>query len=676
MSLSSVVAPRAVLLGRAILGSALALWLAAGAIQAQPAPQASGPTASEALAIGKALAAEGEYREAIAQLRLAVEREPADAYLRLELAGLAYRLGRADEAVEQAREARRLSPDDPDVLAGVADVLLGLAGEREELLVEAQQALERRLELVPDEPQTLHSLGRLHHSRGDFARAEEMYRRLLAAVPESRAAGSQLLNLLLQRGKKDEAAALLREQVAETPDALDVRLSLADLLSELEEHAEAVTLLRDAPAEQAKHPEVTRRLAFELYRTGDVAGAAGLIDELLAQADRDAASSAGASSAGASSAGASAEPSRLVLQLRLFRALLLEEQGRGAEAVADLERLHATMPGDPEVGLSLARLLAEGERSAEAERLLRDLLARLERAGDGETPTAGRVRLELAQILSQERDWQAVLALADVVKPVAGEPGLGTAAMLLRTDALVGLGRAEEALAGLQPGSGVATEAVHAKRAEVLLELGRDVEAGEELARLGEGSEAVRRAADVYQRAGRHERAVPLLERLLGAEPESTDLRFRLAAAYERTGQHPRAVDAFQELLRRQPDFHMALNYLGYMWAEKGENLADARRLVERALELDPGNPAYIDSLGWIYFRQGDHRLALEQLQRAARLLPRDGTVQEHLGDVLRALGNAAEARTAYERALAAGDDNAEQVQRKLREVERGLPRR
>ena len=71
------------------------------------------------------------YREAIAQLRLAVEREPADAYLRLELAGLAYRLGRADEAVEQAREARRLSPDDPDVLAAVADVLLGLAGERE-----------------------------------------------------------------------------------------------------------------------------------------------------------------------------------------------------------------------------------------------------------------------------------------------------------------------------------------------------------------------------------------------------------------------------------------------------------------------------------------------------------------------------------------------------------------
>ena len=669
MSLPWVLARRAVLLRRAILGSALALASAAGPTQgapAQPAPRASAPTASEALAIGKALAAEGDYREAIAQLRLAVEREPADAYLRLELAGLAYRLGRADEAVEQAREARRLSPDDPDVLAGVADVLLGLAGEREELVVEAQQALERRLELVPDEPQTLHSLGRLHHSRGDFARAEEMYRRLLAAVPESRAAGSQLLNLLLQRGKKGEAAALLREQVVETPDALDVRLSLADLLSELEEHAEAVSLLRAAPADQAKHPEVTRRLAFELYRTGDAAGAAGLVDELLAQAD----------GAAADSSGASAEPSRLVLQLRLFRALLLEEQGRGAEAVADLERLHATMPGDAEVGLSLARLLAEGERSAEAERLLRDLLARLERAGEGETSTAGRVRLELAQILSQERDWQAVLALADVVEPVAGEPGLGTAAMLLRTDALVGLGRAEEALAALQPGSGLATEAVHAKRAEVLLELGRDAEAGEELARLGEGSEAVRRAADVYQRAGRHERAVPLLERLLGAEPESTDLRFRLAAAYERTGQHPRAVDAFQELLRREPDFHMALNYLGYMWAEKGENLADARRLVERALELDPGNPAYIDSLGWIFFRLGDHRQALEQLQRAARLLPRDGTVQEHLGDVLRALGNAAEARSAYERALAAGDDNAEQVQRKLQEVERGLPRR
>ena len=657
--------PQRLLARRVLLAGALAMPLAAAA-WAQAPDEDRRPTASEALAIGKALAAEGEYREALAQLRLAVEREPSDAYLRLELAGLAYRLGRNDEALTQAREARRLSPDDPDVLGGVADVLLGLAGDRDELVGEAQQVLERRLELVPDDPQTLHSLGRLHHSRGDFGRAEEMYRRLLAAAPESRAAGSQLLQLLLQRGKKDEAAALLRDQLAETPDVLEARLSLADLLSDLDDHAGAVEVLRAAPAGQAAHPEVARRLAFELYRTGDLAGASALLDELLARAR---------SSDGGS--GERSAPSRVELQLRLFRALLLEEQGRGGEALTELEQLHAAMPGDPEVGLSLARLLAGGERAAEAERLLRELLTRLERSGDEKTPTADRVRLELAQILAERDEWQGVLALAEAVDQTeASEGGLATAALLVRADALVGLGRTDEALAALQPGSGPAAGAIVAKRAEVLLGLDRDAEAAQELAKLGQGRAADQHAAEVYQRAGRHDQAVPVLERLVRAEPESMELRFRLAAAYERTGQRPLAVGAFRELLRREPDFHMALNYLGYMWAEHGENLADAQRMVERALELDPGNPAYIDSLGWVYYQQGDHRRALEQLQRAARLLPGDGTVQEHLGDVLRALGNVTEARSAYQRALAAGEDNAEQVQRKLEEVERGLPRR
>jgi tetratricopeptide (TPR) repeat protein len=409
---------------------------------------------------------------------------------------------------------------------------------------------------------------------------------------------------------------------------------------------------------------VIRRLAFELYRTGELAAASALIDDLLA---RRAATEPGARTV---------DPSGAEVRLRLFRALLLEEQGLEAEALAELERLHAALPADAEVGLSLARLLAADERAAEAEQLLRELLGKLDRAGEAEAAMADRARLELAQIVAEQRRWEEVLALVEDLSPATTEPALRTAGVLLRTDALVGLGRAEEALGGLAPAAGLSSQAIHGKRAEVLLGLGREREAAQELARLGDDDEARRRAADVYQRAGRHDRAVPLLEQLVGAEPASNELRFRLAAAYERSGQRPAAVDAFRELLRREPDFHLALNYLGYMWAETGENLPDARRMVERALELDPGNPAYIDSLGWIYFRQGDHESALEQLQRAARLLPQDGTVQEHLGDVLRAMGNVAEARSAYQRAVAAGEENAEQVQRKLEEVERDLPRR
>jgi tetratricopeptide (TPR) repeat protein len=240
-------------------------------------------------------------------------------------------------------------------------------------------------------------------------------------------------------------------------------------------------------------------------------------------------------------------------------------------------------------------------------------------------------------------------------------------------EALAGLGRKEEALALLGQTSGLGPTALAAKRAEVLLSLGRDEEAAVELAKLPAGSEGKDRTAEVYQRSGKHAQAIPLLLELLEGDPSSVDLRFRLGAAYERSGNVPEAVTVFRELLARSPDHSMALNYLGYMWAEQGENLPEALRLVERAVQLDPDNAAYIDSLGWVYFRMGDYGQAVEQLERAARLLPGDGTVQEHLGDALRAAGKMPEARMAYRRALALGDTDASQVRRKLEEVERDL---
>ncbi|HXT22610.1 MAG TPA: tetratricopeptide repeat protein, partial [Thermoanaerobaculia bacterium] len=75
------------------------------------------------------------------------------------------------------------------------------------------------------------------------------------------------------------------------------------------------------------------------------------------------------------------------------------------------------------------------------------------------------------------------------------------------------------------------------------------------------------------------------------------------------------------------------------------------------------------------YFRLGDFPHAVEELEKAAKMLPSDGTVQEHLGDALRALGRIPEARTAYERALQLGDGDTAQVRRKLDEVEQGEPR-
>jgi len=638
------------MLRRAVFAAGLtALLPVAFALRASEAqtPPATGSSPTEAFVIGRMLVLEGDFGSARELLDRAAAAAPRDPYLRLELAGLALRMGRIDDATREARQALALAPDDPDVLRSAAEALLAVSDGDARLLEEARVALEKLLTLREEDPDALQALARLYSSAGERTRAEQMLRRLAAAAPDARQVTNQLLHLLLERGAKGEAAALLREQLARDPEALEVRLGLADLLSDTGDHANSVKVLREAPGDQAKQGDVLRRLAFELYRSGDVPAANALVDSLLA-------------------AGPDA-------RLRLFRALLLEEQGKDDEALKELEILHGEIPADPEVGLSLARMLARGDKREEARAMLKELIADLSGGGPERRAVADRARLELAQLLAEEERWGEVVPILDDLD--GRQPATRAAATLLRVDALVGLDRKDEALAQLEPAAGLPPQALAAKRAEVLLALGRDGDAARELAKLPPGPEGKGRAAQVYQSAGHHAEAIPLLLELLDADPGSVELRFRLGAAYERTGRVSEAASAFQTLLERSPDNSMALNYLGYMWAEKGENLPDALRMIRRAVELEPDNAAYIDSLGWVYYRLGDFAQAIEQLERAAHMLPADGTVQEHLGDALRAVGKLGEARTAYRRALALGDSDASKVQRKLEEVERDQPR-
>ena len=102
------------------------------------------------------------------------------------------------------------------------------------------------------------------------------------------------------------------------------------------------------------------------------------------------------------------------------------------------------------------------------------------------------------------------------------------------------------------------------------------------------------------------------------------------------------------------PEYHNAMNYLGYMWADINRNLDQAAKYITRANELDSDNAAYVDSLGWLYYRQGKHAEALAELRRAAELTKEepDSTIHEHIGDALHALGQADEAQAEWETAL------------------------
>ena len=176
------------------------------------------------------------------------------------------------------------------------------------------------------------------------------------------------------------------------------------------------------------------------------------------------------------------------------------------------------------------------------------------------------------------------------------------------------------------------------------------------------------------------EKAIPLLEPLVADTEDNPEflehVLFDLGRSLERAGQYDRAVAIFQRLLALDQDHADASNYLGYMLAERGERLTEAKKLIERALKIDPENGAYLDSLGWVYYQ-------LKQYENAARWLDRALTVEEetlrqtnpnspivdglrenlaviheHAGDTAHKMGDFSRASHHYERAIEFDPDN------------------
>lgn len=146
---------------------------------------------------------------------------------------------------------------------------------------------------------------------------------------------------------------------------------------------------------------------------------------------------------------------------------------------------------------------------------------------------------------------------------------------------------------------------------------------------------------------------------------------FAYGVAAEQAGQTERAAELLAKSIQLDPsNAANAYNYLGYMWAEKGERLDEALQLITQALAMEPENPAFIDSLGWCYYQLGRYEEALVQLQKAADTLePEDSVVFEHLGDVQMALGNTTAAEEAWQRAIAIEPRNAVLIQRIRKKV-------
>ena len=126
----------------------------------------------------------------------------------------------------------------------------------------------------------------------------------------------------------------------------------------------------------------------------------------------------------------------------------------------------------------------------------------------------------------------------------------------------------------------------------------------------------------------------------LSTKPEDVEyVDFLRGSTYERQKKYEEAETEFKKVLAADPQSAVTLNYLGYMNADRGVRLDESLNYIREAVSLDPTNGAYLDSLGWAYFRMGKYDLAEENLTKALLHMSSDPTVQDHLGDLYQKTG-------------------------------------
>jgi tetratricopeptide (TPR) repeat protein len=382
--------------------------------------------------------------------------------------------------------------------------------------------------------------------------------------------------------------------------------------------------------------------------------------------------------------------------IRPYGSLFAYQQAMALDYAGRNEAALATYAAAADGGMFLppaverhADLLARAGRGEEALALLRRdanssnpaLVAAEGRLAAGQAIVAGRITpaygaavglYGLAAIFQQEGD--AANALATLTISLMLDPALDPARLSF-AQIQASLGHADlarDVLARIPPTSPYAS-AARTMQAWSLVDQGREDEALAMARTAADAGDLRSRRAlgDLYRSLRRYDEAERIYTELIGEAGDDWRLYFSRGAARERLGRWPEAEADFRRALELSPEQPEVMNYLGYTWVDRGENLQEGLALIQRAVELRPNSGAIIDSLGWAYYRLGDYARALNYLERAVELEPADPTLNDHLGDVYWRLGRRIEARFQWQRALTLNPDDAAAIEAKL---EHGLP--
>jgi pentatricopeptide repeat protein len=594
--------------------------------------------------LGGHLESTGELERAMAAFREAARLDPESAEIRAELAGFFARQGRVEDATREARAALALDPANHEANRILGSILASLAepgdggdaGDRAP--GEAALHLERgrRGDGTDADPALDLVLARLYVRSRQHDKAitllQEMLEREL--IPEA------YLLLAEAWNSAGNAAAATRALEAGAQASPRLLLSLAEMYEGQQRWADAAAAYERAAALTPQSAEVKTRWAGALLNAHDDEAATVRAREMLEQLaasqpanDRTLYLLSQAQRRSRDLAGAEATARRVIA---------LDPKGLwGPWALAQVLEDRRDYAG---VVTTLSAALSEGStRERPASRQTSVMLTHLAFAQlqlgqhDDAAATFTKAKdasggddtfdLYLAQAYVSARRFDQALS---VVGPLRAKDPLDARLAQLEARALAGSGRAAEAITTLR-----ALTDADAEQPSVYLSL-----------------------ADILADEGRGADAHAVLDRAAARFPDNTSVPFQRGALYERAKEYARAEEAFRAVVAREPAHAPALNYLGYMLADRGERLDEAVALLQRALEIEPGNGSYLDSLGWAYFKLRRHEDARKHLAEAASQLPSNSVVQDHLGDALAALGRHADAIGAWQRALA-GDREA-----------------
>jgi tetratricopeptide (TPR) repeat protein len=604
---------------------------------------------------------QGQPSQAIDEYKKALELDPNNSEILSEMAESYLRNNRLREAVETAQKAIQADRDNVEphkLLTTIYLQIIGRANAQQpptaETINNAIHEFEEIIRIDPTERQSFLMLGRLYQIKGDRAKAADIYKKFLGVEPGSEEGVTALAKLQMDAGNYKEAVELLEEFVRQRPDSDGALQTLGEAYSDMQEYAKAADAYKRAAQLDPDDVEIKKAEAQNLYLADNIDEAGKLYEDL-----------------------AKAEPDDGLARLRLGQ--IYRRQMKYDLARQNLQKAAAAFPDSMEVQFNLVLLDRDEGRIEDALKRANDLLKKTEKANGRYTEAEKQNRriflLNQGMLNQTLGNYNDAVRTFNEVKSLTNEKDGRVDALIIETyrfakDLDKALQQTELALRE-SPNS----RQLQLVRADLVAEKGRVDEGIKAVQQLQKGNDddldVLSAMVSIYQKAKRFDDAQNVLNKAIQRYPNEEQVYFLQGSLYEKQKKFNDAEKAFRRALELQKDDPAVLNYLGFMLADRGVRLEEAESLIQKAVQSDPTNGAYLDSLGWVYFKQNKLDRAEEYLKKALIFLNSDSNIHDHMGDLYFKTKRYDEARAEWNKSLQLSSEQEEidRVKKKLDEL-------